>query len=582
MRMSSQFGLTLRAAPGRTEAEGHQMLVRAGFVRQLGQGIFSWLPLGWRSVRKIENILRQEMDAVGGQELSLPVVHPAEIWKASGRYHTVGPELTRFRDRRGRDMVLAMTHEEVIAELCQSEISSYRDLPRLVYQIQTKFRDDPRPRAGLIRVREFVMKDAYTLDADEAGLDAQYRALYQAYFTIFARCGLPVVAVGSDVGMMGGTLAHEYMYLTPVGEDTLVLCDACGYAANRQVAVCARPGPPDRSPLPRERVATPGTATIDDLARFLRVPPSQTAKALFLAAEREQPDGTVAVQPIVAVVRGDCELNETKLANAVAAPGLRPMTGEEIAAIGAVAGYGSPIGTTGATVVADELVAATANLVAGANEEGYHYLNSNLGRDYAADVVAGIAAAGDGDPCARCGAGLGTARGVEVGNIFKLGTRYSAAAGATFLGADGKPRPIVMGSYGIGVGRLLGCAAEEHHDDRGLRLPAAIAPAHVHLCALTGGDPRIGAIADDLYKQLTAQGTEVLYDDRGERPGVQFADADLIGLPVRITVSERSLARGGAEVKRRDRDQREIVPADRVAGQAAGVIAGLLDELAVP
>jgi prolyl-tRNA synthetase len=241
MRMSTQFGLTLRAAPGKTEAEGHQMLVRAGFVRQLGQGIFSYLPLGWRSVRKIENILRQEMDAVGGQELSLPVVHPAEIWKASGRYHTVGPELTRFHDRRGRDMVLAMTHEEVIAELCQSEISSYRDLPRLVYQIQTKFRDDPRPRAGLIRVREFIMKDAYTLDADEAGLDAQYRALYQAYFNVFGRCGLPVIAVGSDVGMMGGSLAHEYMYLTEVGEDTLVLCDACGYAANRQVATFARP-----------------------------------------------------------------------------------------------------------------------------------------------------------------------------------------------------------------------------------------------------------------------------------------------------------------------------------------------------
>lgn len=581
MRMSSLFGLTLRAAPGKTEAEGHQMLVRAGFVRQLGQGIFSWLPLGWRSVRKIENILRQEMDAVGGQELSLPVVHPAEIWKASGRYHTVGPELTRFRDRRGRDMVLAMTHEEVIAELCQTEISSYRDLPRMVYQIQTKFRDDPRPRAGLIRVREFIMKDAYTLDTDEAGLDAQYRAIYQAYFNVFGRCDLPVIAVGSDVGMMGGSLAHEYMYLTEVGEDTLVLCDACGYAANRQVATFARPEPSAAPPRPLERVATPGTATIDDLAAFLHVPAGQTAKAMFMAAEREQPDGTVTVQPIVAVIRGDSELNETKLANAVAAPDLRPMTGEEITAIGAVAGYGSPIGTAGATVVADDLVAATANLVAGANEEGYHLLNANLGRDYTADVVADIAAARDGDPCVSCGAPLRTTRGVEVGNIFKLGTRYSAAAGATFLGADGQPQPIVMGSYGIGVGRLLACAAEEHHDARGLCLPVTIAPAHVHLCALTGGDPGLRATADDLYKQLTAQGTEVIYDDRGERPGVQFADADLIGLPVRVTVSERSLARGGAEVKRRDQDQHEIVPMDQVAGDLAAVIQALLGELAV-
>jgi prolyl-tRNA synthetase len=585
MRMSSQFGLTLRAAPGGTEAGGHQMLVRAGFVRQLGQGIFSWLPLGWRSVRKIEGILRAEMDAAGGQELSMPVVHPADIWKASGRYHTVGPELTRFADRRGRDMVLAMTHEEVVTELCKTEVSSYRDLPRLVYQIQTKFRDDPRPRAGLIRVREFVMKDAYTLDADEAGLDAQYQRLYRSYFNVFARCGVPVIAVGSDVGMMGGSQAHEYMYLTPVGEDTLVLCDACGYAANRQVATFARPRPEGQVPLPLERVATPGAATIEALAGFLGVPASQTAKAMFMAAEREQPDGSVSVRPIVAIVRGDGELNETKLANAVEAPALRPMTPDEIAGIGAVPGYGSPIGTTGATVVVDELAAATPNLVAGANEEGYHVRNTNVGRDYAADVVADIAAARDGDPCANCAAPLRTTRGVEVGNIFKLGTRYSAAAGATFLGADGQPRPIVMGSYGIGVGRLLACAAEEHHDSRGLRLPASIAPAHVQLCALTGGGTagaQAGQTAGELYRQLTAQGTEVLYDDRGERPGVQFADADLIGLPVRVTVSERSLAAGGAEVKRRDQDELRIVPVDQVAGHVAGLVAGLLGELTVP
>lgn len=582
MRMSRQFGLTLRTAPGKTEAEGHQMLLRAGFVRQLGQGIFSYLPLGWRSLRKIEDILRQEMDAAGGQELSMPVVHPAEIWKASGRYHSVGAELTRFPDRRGRDMVLAMTHEEVVTELCRSEVSSYRDLPRLVYQIQTKFRDDPRPRAGLIRVREFVMKDAYTLDRDEAGLDAQYRTLYQSYFNVFGRCGLPVIAVGSDVGMMGGSLAHEYMYLTPVGEDTLVLCDACGYAANRQVATFARPLPAGGQAQPVERVATPDTPTIDALAAFLGVPASQTAKAMFMAAEREQPDGTVTVQPIVALVRGDGELNETKLANAVAAAALRPMTTDEITAIGAVPGYGSPVGTTGATVVADELIAATPNLVAGANEEGYHLKHTNLGRDYTADVVADIAAARDGDPCVTCGAALRTTRGVEVGNIFKLGTRYSAAAGAAFLDADGQQRPIVMGSYGIGVGRLLACAAEEHHDGRGLRLPASIAPAHVHLCALTGGEPRVAEAAEDLYKQLSAQGTEVLYDDRGERPGVQFADADLIGLPLRIMVSERSLAAGGAEVKRRDQDEKQVIALDRVPGHAASVIADLLDELTVP
>jgi prolyl-tRNA synthetase len=558
MRMSNLFGTTLRAAPGKTEAEGHNMLLRAGFVRQLGQGIFSYLPLGWRSLKKIENIIREEMDAAGGQELSMPVVHPGEVWKATGRYYTVGPEMARFSDRRGRDMVLAMTHEEVVAELCKTEISSYRDLPRLVYHIQIKFRDDPRPRAGLIRVREFTMKDAYSLDADEAGLDVQYRRQYQAYFNVFNRCGVPVIAVGSDVGMMGGSLAHEFMYLTPIGEDTLVLCGNCGYSANRQIASFAKPQPPKEAALPSEKVATPGTPTIESLAEFLHVPASRTAKAMFMAAEREREDGSLVTEPIVAIVRGDHELNETKLANAVKATGLRPMAEEEIAKIGAVPGYGSAIGITGATVVADDLAAASPNLVAGANEEGFHLLNSNHGRDYTADMVADITAAREGDPCIVCGSPLTTARGVEAGNIFKLGTRYSDAVGATFLGSDGHEHPIVMGSYGIGVGRLLACAAEEHHDDRGLRLPITIAPAHVHICCLGAPGSAAGQIAGRLYDELRSAGVEVLYDDRNERPGVQFADADLIGIPLRVTVGEKALAKGGVEVKRRDADAAEI------------------------
>ena len=580
MRMSNQFGLTLRAAPGKTEAEGHQMLLRAAFIRQLGQGIFSYLPLGLRSMKKIENIIRQEMDAVGGLELLMPVVHPAEIWKATDRYYTVGPEMARFKDRRGRDMVLAMTHEEVVADLCKGEINSYRDLPRLVYHIQTKFRDDPRPRAGLIRVREFTMKDAYSLDTDEAGLDAQYRVQYQAYFNIFNRCGLPVIAVGSDVGMMGGSLAHEFMYLTPIGEDTLVLCDNCGYSANRQVASFVKPKPPQDAPLPLERVATPGTATIDSLAALLQVPASQTAKAMFMATDRERPDGSFVAEPIVAIIRGDHELNETKLANAIEATDLRPMTEEEIAKIGAVPGYGSPIGVTGATVVVDDLVAASPNLVAGANEEGYHFLNSNHGRDYTADVIADIIAASDGDPCVICGSPLRTTRGVETGNIFKLGTRYTEAVGATFLGPDGQQHPVVMGSYGIGVDRLLACAAEEYHDARGLRLPITIAPAQVHLCRLGAADSPAGEIADRLYEELQASGVEVLYDDRGERPGVQFADADLIGLPLRVTVGEKSLARGGVEVKRRDSETAEVVAAEHVSERLAGEIRGMFEEIA--
>ncbi|HUK68431.1 MAG TPA: proline--tRNA ligase [Streptosporangiaceae bacterium] len=580
MRMSNLFGMTLRAAPGKTEAEGHQMLLRAAFVRQLGTGIFSFLPLGWRSLKKIENVIREEMDAAGGLEMLMPVVHPAELWKATGRYYTVGPELARFKDRRGRDVVLAMTHEEVVAELCKGEINSYRDLPRLVYHIQTKFRDDPRPRAGLIRVREFTMKDAYSLATDEAGLDAQYRVQYQAYFNIFNRCALPVIAVGSDVGMMGGSLAHEFMYLTPIGEDTLVLCDNCGYSANRQVAAFAKPKPPQAAALPLERVATPGTATIDSLAAFLRVPANKTAKAMFMATERERRDGSFVVEPIVAIIRGDHELNETKLANAVKATDLRPMTEEEIAQIGAVPGYGSPIGVTGATVVIDDLAASSPNLVAGANEEGYHLLNSNHGRDYTANVVADIIAAGDGDACVVCGTPLRTTRGVEAGNIFKLGSRYSAAVGATFLGPDGQEHPVVMGSYGIGLDRLLACAAEEHHDSRGLRLPITIAPAQVHICRLGAGRSPAAEIADRLYAELQALGVEVLYDDRGERPGVQFADADLIGVPLRVTVGEKSLARGGVEVRRRDGDTVELVPVEKAPERLTGEIRGMFEEIA--
>ncbi len=580
MRMSNMFGLTLRAAPGKTEAEGHQMLLRAAFVRQLGQGIFSYLPLGLRSVKKIENIIRQEMDAAGGLEMLMPVVHPAEIWKATDRYYTVGPEMGRFKDRRGRDMVLAMTHEEVVAELCKNEINSYRDLPRLVYHIQTKFRDDPRPRAGLIRVREFTMKDAYSLDMDEAGLDEQYRVQYQAYFNIFNRCALPVIAVGSDVGMMGGSLAHEFMYLTPIGEDTLVLCDNCGYSANRQVAAFVKPKPPADVELPLERVATPGTSTIESLAAFLNVPASQTAKAMFMVTDREQHDGIFVAEPIVAVVRGDHELNETKLANAVKATDLRPMTEDEIANIKAVPGYGSPIGVSGATIVVDDLVAASPNLVAGANEEGYHFLNSNHGRDYTADVVADITAASEGDPCIVCGSSLRTTRGVETGNIFKLGTRYTEAIGATYLGPDGQEHPTIMGSYGIGLDRLLACAAEEHHDARGLCLPITIAPAQVHLCRLGTADSPAAEICDRLYAELTELGVEVLYDDRGERPGVQFADADLIGLPLRVTVGEKSLAKGGVEVKRRDSETSEVVPPGQVAERLTAEIRSMYDEFA--
>ncbi len=587
MRMTHHFGETLRDAPGDVEVVSHQLLLRAGYVRQLGAGIFSYLPLGWRALRKIEGIIRDEMDAIGGQELSMPVVHPAELWQETGRWYEIGDEMARFKDRAGRDMVLAMTHEEVVADLVRREVHSYRQLPMLVYHIQIKFRDEPRPRAGLIRVREFTMKDSYTLDADMAGLERQYRNHYSAYFRIFSRAGLDeVIAVQSDVGMMGGKLAHEFMFLRPIGEDTLAVCDACGASANLQVARFRKPTPEPEEARPRERVATPDAPTIEALARFLNVPASRTAKVVFFMAGVPAPSakdpGATRDVLLMVLVRGDMEVNETKLTNALSARWLRPATAEEIRAVGAEPGYASPIGVSGAVMVAvDDLVAASPNLVSGANEAGYHFLNVNVGRDFEADVVADLASVYDGAPCERCGGPLRLVRGVEVGNIFQLGTRYTDALGATYLDADGAARPVVMGSYGIGVGRLLACVAEANHDERGLVMPLAVAPYDVHLVRLgRGSDADLVQTTDDLYDALRAAGVEVLYDDREASPGVKLADADLMGMPLRLAVGPRSLQAGGAELKRRDQADTRIVPLDEAVAAVQATLAELRAEAA--
>ncbi|MCX6029853.1 MAG: proline--tRNA ligase [Chloroflexi bacterium] len=603
--MSRLFSQTLRDAPGDAEVVSHKLLLRAGFIRQLGAGIFSYLPLARRSLTKIENIMRQEINAIGGQEITMPVVQPADLWQETGRWYQIGSEMGRFKDKSDHDMVLAMTHEEVVADLARREIRSWRQLPSLIYHIQTKWRDDPRPRAGLIRVREFTMLDSYSLDADFDGLAAQYRAHYAAYFRIFGRCGLPTIAVKSDTGMMGGKLAHEYMYLAPIGEDTLILCDGCGYTANRQVAAFRKPEPAPEAPRPVEKIATPHTSTIADLAKLLGVPESRTAKAVFMMAAGSaplppNPGGVSAPQSggaggaaderfIFAVIRGDMEVNETKLANAVGAAALRPATEVEILAVGATPGYASPVGLGGGTVgdrpeydraelviVVDDLIPASPNLVAGANEDGYHLLNVNYGRDYQADIVCDIAAARDGDPCPQCSMALRTARGVEVGNIFQLGTRYTDALGATYLDREGKPRPVVMGSYGIGAGRLLACIAEEHNDANGLIWPVTVAPYHVHLVSLPGAEVE----AEKLYADLWAAGIEVLHDDRSESAGVKFMDADLIGLPLRLTIGKRSLQAGGVELKRRDRAEKTIVPLDQVIERIKQEIAALEAEIA--
>ncbi|MGE3798573.1 MAG: proline--tRNA ligase, partial [Thermomicrobiales bacterium] len=534
MRMSHMFGRTLRTAPADVEIISHQLTVRAGLIRPLGSGLFSLLPLGWRVIRKIESIIREEMDAIGGQELMMPVVHPAEIWKASGRYQNVGPELARWKDRADRDMVLAMTHEEVVALLTASEINSYRQLPQIVYHLQTKFRDEPRSRGGLIRVREFTMKDSYSLDLDEAGLDVAYRKHWGAYDRIFRRAGLDFIVVGADVGMMGGSKSEEFMAFSPNGEDTILVCDGCSYAANQEVARFGRETPSEEAPLPLEEVETPNTTTIQLLADFLGIPTSRTAKAVFYMG--------ASGRFVFAVIRGDLDINETKLRMATGETGLVPASVEQIKAVGAEAGYGSPVGVREAFIVVDESVRDAPNLVAGANKPGYHYVNVNLGRDYQADIVADIASARAGYRCPDCGQALREERAIEVGNIFKLGTFYSTSMGATYLDAEGQEHPVVMGCYGIGSGRLLATVVEQRYDDKGILWPLSIAPYHVSLFAIgSADDAETITAADNLYADLTAAGIEVLYDDRDERPGVKFNDADLIGNPLRVAVSSRNL-----------------------------------------
>ncbi len=566
MRLSSLFFTTLRDDPSEAEMPSHRLLLRAGYVRQLGAGIYSLLPLGFRVNKRVEQVIREELNAIGGQEMEMPVVHPADLWRETGRYDAIGPEMARFKDRADRDMVLAMTHEEVVADLLRDIVRSYRQLPFIVYHFQTKFRDEPRSRGGLIRVREFVMKDSYSCDRDEAGLDAAYWAHHRAYTRIFERLGLNAIAVSSDVGMMGGSLAHEFMVLNPAGEDVLVLCEACSYASNRQIAPTTAPAPDAEDLLPVEEVHTPDATTIDALAAYLGVPTSRTAKAVFMVAG----DGRF----IVAIVRGDYDLNETKLVNASRATGgLRPAQVEEILERGMQAGYGSPIGARDALVVVDTLVAASPNLVAGANRAGYHLKNTNAGRDYTPDIVADIANVREGDACPNCGSPLVLRNGIEVGNIFKLGTKYTTALGAEYLGEDGERHPVVMGSYGIGLGRNVACIVEDHHDDKGITWPAEVAPYRAHLVALGANkNPEITVIAERLHDLAKDAGPdlEILYDDRDESPGVKFADADMLGMPWVLTVSPRSLEAGGVEVKHRVSGEKTVRPIEDVEAFLSG------------
>lgn len=563
MRVSQQLTTTLREVPRDSEGGNQELLVRAGFVRQLTSGVFSYLPLGYRVIHKISQITREEMDRAGGQEITMPVIQPKDIWEkrpANGgptRAEGYGPVLFSFADRKDREMVLAPTHEEAATLLAKEFVRSYRDLPQRVYQIQLKLRDEPRPRAGLLRTREFLMKDLYSFDADQDGLDKSYNKMSEAYSAIFKRCGLHFIVIHADSGAIGGKASQEFIAITEAGEDDAMKCDTCDYAANREKAEFVRTELVREPEAALEEVHTPNCMAISDLAAFLNVPESKTIKSVCYVASGKL---------VLVAVRGDLEVNEVKLTNTLYRAGLSAAdlhlaTAEELSDAGIVAGYTSPLKKSKQVlIVADTSLKQGNNFVAGANKVDYHLKNVNYPRDFRVDVWEDIASAYDGATCIRCGGTLHSIRGSELGHIFKLGTKYTELFDATFLDAEGIAHPILMGSYGIGINRVMAIAVEQSHDEKGIIWPFGIAPYHVALIGLDLDKAETGSVAEKLYADLMAAGIEVLFDDRTETAGVKFNDADLIGLPLRAVVSKRSLKNGGIELKLRSQKESRIVP----------------------
>jgi prolyl-tRNA synthetase len=571
MRYSRAFIPTLRQLPADAQAVSHQLMLRAGLIRQLAAGVYSFLPLGWRVMQKVMRIIREEMDRIGAQEFHFPALNPAEIWQQTGRIQTMGDVLFHIKNREG--LVLAPTHEEVVAFHARQHIRSYRELPQIWYQIQPKFRNEPRPRFGVLRGRQFTMKDSYSLDADWEGLDRSYELHAQAYWRIFTRCGLRFFVVGASSGAMGGSASQEFMVESPAGEDTCARCSRCGYAANVEIARSAVE-PTARLPesTPLERFATPGVRTIDDLITQHGIPEERCAKALVYIADGE---------PVLVLLRGNDELNEAKLQAVLGAAALRPATPEELRQYtGASAGSIGPIGLpTPMRIIADERLRDANELVSGANADGYHYRHIDLRRDCRIDLYADVRTVQPGEPCPECGAALEVVRAIEVGHIFKLGTKYSEALGARFLDEHGHERPIVMGSYGIGVERIIAAFIEQNHDEHGICWIPAIAPYHVHLLAL--GIERSDAVrqhSDELYSSLWAAGVEVLYDDREESAGVKFNDADLLGLPLQLIVSARGLEAGTVELKERRSGRRHHVALAEAVDKVAELLRALQEE----
>ncbi len=555
MRYSKMLIPTLKEDPAEAEVVSHKLMLRAGMLRKLAAGVYNYLPLGLRVIRKVEQIIREEMDRAGALEVLLPWVQPAELWEESGRWEDYGKELLRFQDRHERWFCLGPTHEEVITDLVRKEVRSYRQLPLNLYQIQTKFRDEIRPRFGLMRGREFGMKDAYSFDADDQGAEKSYQVMFDTYCRIFERCGLKFRAVEAETGPIGGSFSHEFMVLAETGEDTVVSCDSCEYAANLEKAEIGRSRPSKREeekakPKPLELVSTPGIKTVEEVCVFLKVKPQNLVKTLIYQGDQE---------PIAALVRGDHEINETKLKRVVGCQRLELASEELIEQVSrAPLGFTGPVGLK-VKLIADQAIGDMVNFVTGANKADTHLLNVNLGRDFQVKEFSDIRVAREGDPCPRGEGRLVLSRGIEVGHVFKLGTKYSKAFKATYLDEQGKERLMVMGCYGIGVGRTAAAAIEQNHDEKGIIFPLNIAPFQVLVLPVNVKEKRLSEVAENIYQSMEERGIEVLLDDRDERPGVKFKDADLIGIPLRVTLGNRFIKEGVVELKWRWSEEIDLV-----------------------
>lgn len=556
MRYSQILIPTLKEVPAEAEVISHQLMLRAGFIKKLTSGVYTYLPYGLAAIRRVEQIVREEMNRAGAQELSMPMVQPADLWQESGRYEKYGPELLRFKDRHERESCLGPTHEEVITDIARKELHSYRDLPVNLYQIQTKFRDEIRPRFGLMRGREFIMKDAYSFDVDDEAAEVSYRKMYDAYNRIFERCGLEFRCVQADSGAIGGSFSHEFMVLADTGEDTIAVCNDCSWAANLEKAeVKIVDNQPKSDPQELVKVETPGKRKVDAVCQFLAIDASQLLKTLVYIADGE---------PVAVLLRGDRELEEVKLKNYLGATDLRLADDKEtFDATGVPSGYLGPLGIN-IRLVADQEITSTANVTVGANEKNYHLQNVNYGRDFNPEEIADIRQLTEADPCPVCSGPIRLVLGIEVGHIFKLGTSYSESMKAYYQDRDGNERPLVMGCYGIGVSRVVAAAIEQNHDDNGIIFPVPLAPFQVGVLNLGLSDPEVSEAAEKIYSQLDEAGFDVFMDDRDERPGIKFKDADLLGFPYRITVGKRYKENSRVEVRRRKDGETEDVRIDDI------------------